>query len=126
MRFWKTVPGDMTQDMTASPFGSIPLPRSVGIAITGRCNLRCQYCFYADEMVALDDLEVEVEVPERFYDLLEPGAEVSVDFEALRGFSVVGHVDRIVPRADPQARSFPVKVRILDHNGELLDTLANC
>lgn len=31
-------------------------PRSVDIAITGRCNLDCKYCFYADEMVALSDL----------------------------------------------------------------------
>jgi SynChlorMet cassette radical SAM/SPASM protein ScmE len=34
----------------------IPLPTSVEIALTGRCNLRCQYCFYNDEMVALRDL----------------------------------------------------------------------
>ncbi|MFB0535251.1 MAG: SynChlorMet cassette radical SAM/SPASM protein ScmE [Anaerolineae bacterium] len=37
----------------------IPTPRSVSIAITGRCNLRCQYCFYADEMAALSDLPTE-------------------------------------------------------------------
>ena len=49
----------MTQDTATSSSGSIPLPRSVSIAITGRCNLRCQYCFYADEMVALDDLPTE-------------------------------------------------------------------
>ncbi len=34
----------------------MPTPRSVNIAITGRCNLRCKYCFYADEMAALSDL----------------------------------------------------------------------
>lgn len=38
---------------------SIPLPTSVEIALTGRCNLRCQYCFYNDEMVALSDLSTE-------------------------------------------------------------------
>jgi SynChlorMet cassette radical SAM/SPASM protein ScmE len=48
----------MTQDAAPSP-DRIPLPRSVDIAITGRCNLRCQYCFYADEMVALSDLPTE-------------------------------------------------------------------
>ena len=32
------------------------VPQSVGIAITGRCNLDCAYCFYADEMTALEDL----------------------------------------------------------------------
>jgi SynChlorMet cassette radical SAM/SPASM protein ScmE len=31
-------------------------PKEMQIAITGRCNLRCKYCFYADEMVALHDL----------------------------------------------------------------------
>jgi SynChlorMet cassette radical SAM/SPASM protein ScmE len=31
-------------------------PRHVDIAITGKCNLACQYCFYADEMTARGDL----------------------------------------------------------------------
>jgi SynChlorMet cassette radical SAM/SPASM protein ScmE len=31
----------------------------VDIALTGRCNLRCGYCFYADEMVGLSDLPTE-------------------------------------------------------------------
>lgn len=34
-------------------------PKKVSIAITGRCNLRCRYCFYADEMTALGDLPTE-------------------------------------------------------------------
>jgi SynChlorMet cassette radical SAM/SPASM protein ScmE len=34
-------------------------PRQVDIAITGRCNLACQYCFYADEMVARTDLPTD-------------------------------------------------------------------
>ena len=37
----------------------MPSPRSVSIAITGRCNLRCSYCFYADEMTALSDLPTD-------------------------------------------------------------------
>jgi len=32
------------------------IPRTVDIAITGRCNLDCKYCFYADEMTSLTDL----------------------------------------------------------------------
>jgi len=31
-------------------------PASVDIALTGRCNLACKHCFYADEMVAHSDL----------------------------------------------------------------------
>ena len=46
----------MIQDAVAC---AISLPTSVEIALTGRCNLRCQYCFYADEMTALKDLSTE-------------------------------------------------------------------
>jgi SynChlorMet cassette radical SAM/SPASM protein ScmE len=36
-----------------------PTPRELEIAITGKCNLACQYCFYADEMVARTNLPTE-------------------------------------------------------------------
>ena len=35
------------------------VPKEVDISITGRCNLECQYCYYADEMTALSDLPTE-------------------------------------------------------------------
>ena len=34
-------------------------PRHVDIAITGKCNLACRYCFFADEMVGRSDLPTE-------------------------------------------------------------------
>lgn len=34
-------------------------PSSVDISITGKCNLRCRYCFYSDEMAVLSDLSTE-------------------------------------------------------------------
>jgi len=34
-------------------------PHHVDIAVTGRCNLACRYCFYADEMVGRSDLTTE-------------------------------------------------------------------
>lgn len=37
----------------------MPSPRHVDIAVTGRCNLACRYCFYADEMVGRSDLPTE-------------------------------------------------------------------
>lgn len=37
----------------------MPTPRSVDISITGRCNLRCKYCFYANEMAASRDLSTD-------------------------------------------------------------------
>jgi SynChlorMet cassette radical SAM/SPASM protein ScmE len=46
-------------DPTVPPSGLKPRPKTVEISITGRCNLKCQYCFYADEMAALSDLPTE-------------------------------------------------------------------
>ncbi len=31
-------------------------PRDIDLSLTGRCNLHCNYCFYADEMVGRNDL----------------------------------------------------------------------
>jgi len=37
----------------------ISSPKRVDIAITGKCNLACRYCFFADEMVSRSDLPTE-------------------------------------------------------------------
>ena len=34
-------------------------PRALDLSLTGRCNLQCAYCFYADEMVGRRDLPAE-------------------------------------------------------------------
>lgn len=46
-------------DLTVPPPGLRPAPKTLEISITGRCNLKCRYCFYADEMAALSDLPTE-------------------------------------------------------------------
>jgi RND family efflux transporter MFP subunit len=71
------------------------------------------------EMVSLAELEVRVEVPERFYSQLLPGAEATVGFESLPDVLVTGRVAAIIPQADPRARSFPIKVRIPNERGRI-------
>ncbi len=71
------------------------------------------------EMVAPDDVEVRIDVPERYYHLLRMAVEVRVVFDALPGEEIVGRVDQIIPRADPRARSFPVKVSIANDEGRI-------
>lgn len=34
-------------------------PRNVDIAVTGKCNLSCAYCFYSDEMTSRSDLSTQ-------------------------------------------------------------------
>lgn len=43
-------------DLTVPPDGLSSAPTSVDLQITGRCNLSCQYCFYADSMQEKRDL----------------------------------------------------------------------
>ncbi|MBI2957170.1 MAG: efflux RND transporter periplasmic adaptor subunit [Acidobacteria bacterium] len=63
------------------------------------------------EMMSLDAFEVRVEVPERYFADLRVGARAAVSFEALPGVEISGLISAVIPRADQQARTFPVKVR---------------
>jgi MoaA/NifB/PqqE/SkfB family radical SAM enzyme len=75
--------GDISQDLTVPPPGLMSAPRSMEIAITGRCNLRCKYCFYADEMTALKDLPTE-----RWLAFFEELGELAVQRVTLTGGEV--------------------------------------
>ena len=71
------------------------------------------------EMIALGELEVRVEMPERYYDQIRRGVEASVRFAALPELEIEGRVTRVIPRADAQSRSFPVKVVIPNPQGRV-------
>ena len=71
------------------------------------------------EMISLAILEVRVDVPERFFSKLLPGATARVSFEALQGYESLGRVSAIIPRADARARTFPVKVEIDNPEGRI-------
>jgi len=70
-------------------------------------------------MVSLDDLEIVTDVPEHMFSSIKKGAAVTVTLGALPGLSVEGEVGAVIPRADPQARTFPVKVRIGNPEGRI-------
>jgi RND family efflux transporter MFP subunit len=71
------------------------------------------------ELVDVGDLEVTLEVPEAFYRGLKVGEPVEVSIAALPGLEIAGEVRSVVPRADPQARTFPVKVSIPNDDGQI-------
>jgi len=71
------------------------------------------------ELLSLEALDVRVQVPEKFFRNLVPGGAVKVRFDALPGHEVQGQLNAIIPRADPQARTFPVKVRIANSEGRI-------
>ncbi|MCP3979663.1 MAG: efflux RND transporter periplasmic adaptor subunit [bacterium] len=71
------------------------------------------------EMVSLDRLELRVEVPERHFVRLEHGDRTAILFESLPGLRLEGKIEAVIPRADPVARTFPVKVRFRDPEGRV-------
>lgn len=71
------------------------------------------------DLMSLHDLEVRVDVPERYYDSLNPGATARVTFESLAGLTIEGKISAVVARADPQARTFPLKIRIDNTDGRI-------
>lgn len=68
------------------------------------------------ELLSLENLHIRVHVPEKFFSNLISGADVTVRFAALPDLEIQGTVSAIIPRADPQARTFPVKIRIANHD----------
>jgi SynChlorMet cassette radical SAM/SPASM protein ScmE len=67
---------------------ALNMPRKVTIALTGRCNLTCKYCFYANEMVALSDIPTETWLA--FFEELRDVGVMSV---SLSGGEVFTHRD---------------------------------
>lgn len=64
------------------------------------------------EVAALDEVEITAQVVEQFVPHLRVGTTVSVQIPAIPGPPLEGQVAAVVPQADVQARTFPVKVRV--------------
>ncbi|GIW90707.1 MAG: hemolysin D [Pirellulaceae bacterium] len=64
------------------------------------------------EIIALDQVEVLVQVPENYIGALQHGHEVRVDVPALPQHTFLGTIRTVVPQADLRARTFPVKVLV--------------
>jgi len=64
------------------------------------------------EILSVQELEVRVDVPERYFRSLRAGIGTTVTFESMPGTAIPGRIQVILPAADPQARTFPLKVSI--------------
>ena len=64
------------------------------------------------EILSMAELEVRVEVPERYFQSLRTGIVTTVMLDAVPGAVIPGRIHAILPAADPQARTFPLKVTI--------------
>ncbi len=71
------------------------------------------------ELLSLEQLEVSVDLPERYFDALSMKAPVRISFESLLGIEFDGQVQSIIPRADPQARTLPIKLSLSNPQGRI-------
>ena len=63
-------------------------PKHVDIAVTGKCNLSCAYCFYADEMTARKDLSTQ-----QWLDFFKTLGEAGVMTVCLTGGEALSRAD---------------------------------
>lgn len=71
------------------------------------------------EVLSTDTLEIHVDAPEKYFGDLVVGAEVQVTFDSLPGQEYEAHVRAVIPRADKQAHTFPVKLRLKEPNEKI-------
>jgi len=72
------------------------------------------------EIVELDEVDVVAQVVEDYIAGVTMGMPAAVTIGSVPGRNFDGAVSAIVPRADMQARTFPVKVRVKNAEGPLL------
>ncbi len=73
----------------------------------------------ACEMVAMEKIRVRVDVPESAIRFARPGAQATVEIEAL-GKSCSAPISRVIPRAAPAARTFPIEIDLPNAEHTLL------
>lgn len=71
------------------------------------------------ELLDFNDLEVTIAVPEGSFSGLQTRTPVRVTIAALEELEVEGVIRAVVPKADSQARTFPVKIAIDSDSGRV-------
>jgi len=64
------------------------------------------------ELVAVEQLRLELGVPQRYFGRIDGDTEARVDAEALDGRPLQTTVHEVIPDSDPESRTFPVRIRV--------------
>ncbi len=102
---------DIKRSSIRAPFNGVVIARHTEVGQWSDVGARVL------EVQAMDTLEVHVDVPERYFSGLKVGVNVAIRFDSLPARACAGYVRAVIPKADDQARTFPVKIR-LEHPGE--------
>ncbi len=70
-------------------------------------------------LVATDRLELDLAVPQGYFQRVDVGTPVSLALDALPGRAIEARVKRVVPVSDPDARTFVARAEIDNREGKL-------
>jgi RND family efflux transporter MFP subunit len=69
------------------------------------------------ELIDISRAEIDVDVPERYISQIRLGDLATINFDALPDLSIEGRITSIVPQADNESRTFPIKVVVDNTEG---------
>ncbi len=69
------------------------------------------------ELIDMDRAEIDVDMPERYISQIRLGDIAHINFDALPNLAIEGNIVSIVPQADREARTFPIRVVIDNKDG---------
>ncbi|HSF15874.1 MAG TPA: efflux RND transporter periplasmic adaptor subunit [Vicinamibacteria bacterium] len=71
------------------------------------------------ELISPYVLEIRIDVPERHYAQIRSGATAVIRFETLPELELDGQVVSLVPKANDSARTFPMRIRVENADGDI-------
>jgi len=69
------------------------------------------------ELIDIEVAEINIDMPERYITKVNTGLKVRVNFDALPDLKLQGEITSLVPQADREARTFPVKINLDNKEG---------
>lgn len=69
------------------------------------------------ELIDISIAEIGIDMPERYINKVKKGLGVIVNFDSLPDVSIEGEITSLVPQADREARTFPVKIKLDNKDG---------
>jgi RND family efflux transporter MFP subunit len=70
-------------------------------------------------LVAIDRLQLDLQVPQQYFQRVTANTEVTLSLDALPGQILASRVSQVVPVSDPDARTFLVRAEIENSAGQL-------
>ena len=97
---------ELAKTSMSAPFAGVVIGRSVEVGAYVRTGDPLV------EIASIEDLDVFLELPERYVECVKVGTPLTLYADALPDWQLEAKVEAVVPAADPKSRNVPVRLRI--------------